>query len=102
MSLGGGRHDWATASPGSLPPLPCEGFRAGLAVTSYHILSSLSSLAIAKVGCGGGRGKADATKSGSFLVLKSENLALRHEAKVKPILKYLPQDFVTAIVRTSR
>ncbi|CAM9158468.1 unnamed protein product, partial [Scytosiphon promiscuus] len=33
------------------------------------------------VGCGGGRGKADATKSGSFLVLKSENLALRHEGK---------------------
>eukprot|EP00752_Nemacystus_decipiens_P008508 g7598.t1 len=33
------------------------------------------------VGCGGGKGKADATKSGSFLVLKSENLALRHEAK---------------------
>ncbi len=35
-----------------------------------------------KVGCGGGKGKADATKSGSFLVLKAENLALRHEAKV--------------------
>lgn len=38
-----------------------------------------------QVGCGGGRGKADATKSGSFLVLKSENLALRHEAKVGDI-----------------
>ena len=35
-----------------------------------------------KVGCGGGKGKSDATKSGSFLVLKAENLALRHEAKV--------------------
>ncbi|CBJ26175.1 conserved unknown protein [Ectocarpus siliculosus] len=33
------------------------------------------------VGCGGGKGKADATKSGTFLVLKSENLSLRHEGK---------------------
>ncbi|CAM9383512.1 unnamed protein product [Laminaria digitata] len=35
------------------------------------------------VGCGGGKGKADASKSGTFLVLKSENLALRHEGKVR-------------------
>lgn len=35
-----------------------------------------------QVGCGGGKGKADASKSGTFLVLKSENLALRHEGKV--------------------
>lgn len=35
-----------------------------------------------QVGCGGGKGKADASKSGTFLVLKSDNLALRHEAKV--------------------
>lgn len=40
-------------------------------------------LALTKVGCGGGKGKADATKSGTFLVLKSENLSLRHEAKVR-------------------
>ncbi|CAM9871632.1 unnamed protein product, partial [Discosporangium mesarthrocarpum] len=36
------------------------------------------------VGCGGGKGKADAVKSGTFLILKVDNLALKHEGKVRP------------------
>ncbi|CAB1119500.1 unnamed protein product [Ectocarpus sp. CCAP 1310/34] len=53
------------------------GFFSSLSTTTRRITNS----AFMKVGCGGGKGKADATKSGTFLVLKSENLSLRHEGK---------------------